>query len=703
MLACRPTPEAAFGAAGLAVGALISASARADAAAPAAEDKLQSIEVTGTAIHTSQDISRSTDTVDQKALAQQNLALVQDALRNVPGITLNSGEGGAHGDSVNLRGLSVPDSFFLDGVRDIGPYQRDTFNSESIAVLLGPASAVFGRGSTSGVINSISKQPMLTPYAALTVSGGQADYFRGTGDFNLPLSATAAARVTLMEQSNGVADRDQVHYHRYGVAPSLSLGIDTATRLSFSYFKEEEDNLPDYGIPFIDGAPAHVARSNYYSLANYDRTRTNTDIGTIRFEHDFSGGVTLSDSLRYANYGFQYLVTGPFLGNDFVAPPPNGTPYADIEISRDQPSSAGTTSLLINRTDATAKFDAAGMTHVLTGGVELSKEQSNVNRFQNGLNDIPATPLLHPAAFYYPPTPLSIYSNPQGRGSDVSVYAFDSIALGSKWDLDLGLRWDRFGSSFGEVFTATGFERTDTFVSPRVAVIYKPDAAQSYYVSYGTSQNPVIEYLTVAPSDQSLSPEKNDTLELGGKVTILNREAQLSGALFDTRVHNARISDPDDPTLQQMPFDQRVRGVELGIAGHVADIWELSANYTHLIDKITAAGDPLASGKYAPNTPHDAVNVWSTLEPTPAWAVGAGFTGVSHRYADTEDTAGVPGYVVFNAMTSYSVSRHFKLQLNLNNLTGKLYFTSVYYVDTAENHALPAAGRTLIGSASYRF
>ena len=152
-----------------------------------------------------------------------------------------------------------------------------------------------------------------------------------------------------------------------------------------------------------------------------------------------------------------------------------------------------------------------------------------------------------------------------------------------------------------------------------------------------------------------------------------------------------------------MPFDQRVRGVELGIAGHVADIWELSANYTHLIDKITAAGDPLASGKYAPNTPHDAVNVWSTLEPTPAWAVGAGFTGVSHRYADTEDTAGVPGYVVFNAMTSYSVSRHFKLQLNLNNLTGKLYFTSVYYVDTAENHALPAAGRTLIGSASYRF
>ena len=130
MLVCRSLSEAAFSAAGLAVGALISANARADNAAADPEDKLQSVEVTGTAIHMSADISQSSDSVDKKELAEQNLALVQDALRNVPGITLNSGEGGAHGDSVNLRGLSIPDSFFMDGVRDIGQYQRDTFNSE---------------------------------------------------------------------------------------------------------------------------------------------------------------------------------------------------------------------------------------------------------------------------------------------------------------------------------------------------------------------------------------------------------------------------------------------------------------------------------------------------------------------------------------------------------------------------------------------
>jgi catecholate siderophore receptor len=604
---------------------------------------------------------------------------------------------------VNLRGLSIPDSFFLDGVRDIGQYQRDTFNTDAISVLLGPASALFGRGSTSGVINSISKQPLLTPLAALSVSAGQADFWRGTADLNLPLGDAAAARLTVMDQHNHVVDRDQVTYNRYGVAPTLAFGIDTPTRLTLSYFKEVENNLPDYGIPFIDGAPAQVDRSNFYGLVNYDRTRTNNSIGTIRFEHDFADGYTVSDSLRYATYGFEYLVTGSFLGNDFVPPPPPGTPLADIEVSRDQPSSGGDTNMVINRTDLTRKFELAGVQNTLTGGLELSKEESNVTRFQNGLDDIAPTPILAPDPFNTPPTPLVVYSAPQGRGNDVSVYAADNIELGAKWDLDAALRWDHFYSSFSEPFTATAFTRTDVFVSPRLAAIFKPDEAQSYYLSYGTSYNPAIEYLIIAPSDQSLAPERNSTLELGAKIGILGGAASITAAVFDTWVSNARISDPDDPTVQQAPFNQQVKGVEVGLNGYLTRIWELTVNCTHLEDRITASSDPLSQGKLAPNTPHDAANIWSVLEPTAAFSIGAGATAVSHRFADTQNTAGVPGYVVFNAMTSYQLNDHFKLQVNLNNVTNKLYFTSVYYTGVDENHALPSAGRTLTATASYRF
>jgi catecholate siderophore receptor len=693
-------------AAGVAVGTVLSAGARALGETPEAGDAqgvLPSLEVTGTAVHSNPDLPQSIETIDDKVLVEQNLNLIQDALRRVPGITLNSGEGGAHGDSINLRGLSIPDSFFLDGVRDIGQYQRDTFNTEAISVLLGPASAVFGRGSTAGVINSISKEPLLTPFATISLSGGTGDYGRATGDFNLPFCNSAAARINLLDQQNGVVDRDLVYYRRYGVAPTLALGIGTATRLTLSYFREEENNLPDYGIPFIDGTPAAVNRSNFYGLVNYDSTRTNTNIGTIRYEHDFGDNITLSDSARYGNYEFQYLLSGPFLGNDVTAPPPPGTPYGNIYVSRDQPSSAGTTSLAINRTDLTSRFDLAGIRNVFTAGLELGKEQSNVNRFTNGLNDIAATPLLNPDGLHTPRTPLTSVSNPKGRGSDISVYALDSVAIGKRWDLDAGVRWDRFTSDFSEAFTGTAFKRTDTFISPRAALILKPDDAQSYYLSYGTSYNPVIEYLIIAPSNVSLAPEKTSTLELGMKIKIWRGKAEFSGALFDSLVTNVRNSDPGDPAVQNAPFDQRVKGVEVGLSGYLTDKVEISANYTHLNDRITASSNPLSRGKVAPNTPPDALNVWMTDELATGLALGAGLTGVSHRFADTENTAGVPGYVVFNAMASYQVNEHLKFQLNLNNVTDKLYYMGFYYVSVAENHALPSAGRTLIALASYRF
>jgi catecholate siderophore receptor len=95
--------------------------------------------------------------------------------------------------------------------------------------------------------------------------------------------------------------------------------------------------------------------------------------------------------------------------------------------------------------------------------------------------------------------------------------------------------------------------------------------------------------------------------------------------------------------------------------------------------------------------------VWSSVDLTAAWELGAGATAVSHRFADADNTAGVPAYVVFNAMTAYQVSDHLKLQLNLNNVADKLYYSGLYYDGVQENHALPSAGRTLIASFTYRF
>lgn len=664
---------------------------------------LPSIPVTGTATELDQDVPQSIDNISQKELSEQGVTRLQDALRNVPGITLNAGEGGAHGDSVNLRGLSVPDSFFLDGLRDIGQYQRDTFDQDAIAVLLGPSSVLFGRGSTAGVINAISKEPLLVPIEAGGISVGTAGLVRGTGDFNWVLGDSTAARVAVMDERSNVADRDVVLNRRSGIAPSIAWGIDTSTRFTVNFLHQEENNIPDYGIPFIDGAPAQVNRSNYYGLANYDRTQTNVNILTGRFEHDFSDNVTLSNTTRAARYGFEYLLSAPHLDNDFTEPPPFGTPLSDIGVYRDQPSSAGTVRQLINRTDLTTKFTTGGVAHTLITGVELSHESSDITRYTNGLDVIPPTPLLNPDPYGTPPTPLTVDTLPQTRGSDGSAYVMDRISLSPSWDIDAGLRWDRFDSKFSEATTDSAYSRADTETSPRAALVYKPDGAQSYYVSYGTSYNPAIEYLTLAPSDQSLSPEKDSTIELGTKLQFAGGRMAVTGAIFDARLTNARIADPDDPTIQQVPFTQSVKGLEAGVSGYITDRWEITAGYTHLQDRITQTTDPLALGKQSPNAPNNAYSFWTTFDVTLQWTLGSGLNYVSHRYADTENTAGVPSYVVFNEMASYQVNKNLKLQLNLNNLTNKLYYSSIYYDEIDENHAVPAPGRTLILSANVRY
>jgi catecholate siderophore receptor len=664
---------------------------------------LPSIEVTGTATSLPHDVPQSLATVSQQEITEQGISSLQDVLRNVPGITINAGEGGAHGDSVNLRGLSVPDSFFLDGLRDIGLYQRDTFDEEAVEVLLGPSSVLFGRGSTAGVINQVTKQATLTPIETASLEIGTAGTERATADLDLVLGDHIAARINLMDQRFGVADRDDVLNKSYGMAPTVAFGIDTPNTLTLSFLHQDENDVPDYGIPFIDGAPAPVNRRNYYGLINYDKTKTGVDIGTVRLEHKFNDHFSLITSLRYGHYDFTYLLSAPHLDDDFTEPPPPGTLLNDIVIYRDQPSSAGTEEELIERTDLTAKFDTGAFSHTLISGVELSRESNDITKYINGIDVIPPTPLLNPNPFYSPPTALAVDTLPDTFGSDVSFSAMDRIRLTPQWDLDGGLRWDRFNSHFSDSTSGSAFSRDDTELSPRDALVFKPESWQSYYASYGASYNPAIEYLTLAPTSDSLSPEKDYTTEIGTKLDFLDNTFRVTAALFDTLLDNARLADPDDPTVQLLPFDQRVLGAEVGASGYLTDQWEILAAYTHLDDRITASTDPVAIGKRAPNIPTDSASLWVTWEPGRTWRVGGGTIYQGQRYADTHNTAGVPSYVVLNAMASYRVDQHLELQVNLSNVTDKLYFNSLYYIEVDENHAVPGPGRTLLLTATVRF
>lgn len=659
--------------------------------------------LTGSIAHTPETI----DEVTQAAIKQQAATNVVDALRYAPGITLNSGEGGAHGDNINLRGFAAIDSFFLDGVRDPGAYTRDSFDVAGLDVLQGPASILFGNTPAGGAVNQNSKQPSLTNLRELGVETGTNAEGRGTLDVNQVLSDTAAVRLNAMGDTTGYAGRDYVQQRRWGVAPSLGLGLGTDTQAVLSYFHESENNIPDYGIPFLNGQPAPVSPSLYYGLKNSDTTRTDTNIGTARLQHDFDDAVSVSETLRYADYSSVYRVSAPHFGNDFVDPPAPNTPLNDIMVYRDRPSSEGDQTYLSSHTDVTLRFETGPLSHTLITGVELGRQTSNFARFDNefeGVDGVAPTPLLAPNANEAAPAQNTIVSRPQSRADILGLYATDDIRITPQWRLDLGLRFDRYDTVFSDSVSDTSFHRVDTGVTPKVALVWQPAPWQTYYFAYTTSFDPAVSYLTLAPDNSGPPPQTAQDYELGAKYQLLHGALLATASLFRIDSANIVVSDPDDPTLQEMPgSNQRSQGVELTAVGHITDKIEINANYTLLDPRITASVTPGEVGRLIPNAARHTANIWLEYEPVETVELAAGTNIESRRFADSMNTAVVPGFATFNLMAGWQATPRLHFQLNLQNIADTKYFVGAYYSDATENHAIPGPGRTLTFGARIGF
>ena len=644
------------------------------------------------------DTPQSVTVINEQAIQDQNYTRLEDALKSVPGITLNVGEGAARGDTVNLRGFSAFNDFFLDGIRDAAVYDRDSFNLEQIEVVKGPSAVLFGRGSTGGVINQVSKAAQLNAFTHVTLEGGTNSEGRGTADVNIPISDDTAIRLNVMGETSEVADRDDVENKRWGFAPTITWGIDKPDTITLAYLHQEENNRPDVGVPFVDGQPAPVNPKGDYGLLD-DHQTANDDVLTLRAKHDFNENLSIAETGRYGNYQYGYFFAAPNFGKEVIAPT---TPLSAIVVGRDSPSSSGTQQILDSQTDLTWHVQTGFVAQKIVAGVELSKETYDLTRYTNPFNNnntwIPETPLLSPNPnTALPNEPASSIATTTALAQ--AFYLTDTISLGRYVDIIGGIRHDRFDATYNALTVATGavsnLDHTDNLWSPRAAIVVKPTETQSYYFSYGTSFDPSAEALSLTTKTANLGPVKAKTYEVGGKIDWLDGRLSTTGALFNTEVDNAQTNDPDNPTLTVLNGDERVRGAELGISGYIAPHWEVTAAYTYLDGITLSSGTAAYVGKQMPNVAKNSANLWTEYEFTDKFEAGAGLTYLGHRFADSGEVANLPSYVVWNAMANYKVTDDVKVQLNALNLFDKTYYSGSYYTSAAENHVIPGAGRTV--------
>ncbi len=638
------------------------------------------------------DIPQSVTVMTERLIDDRNLDDFREVLRTTAGVTFLSGETGE--EDVRLRGFSLGQAgdIFVDGLRDAPLIERDTFNLDRVEVLKGSASMLFGKGSTGGVINQVSKQPFLMDQHEVTTTVGTGRELRLTGDFNLKTGDDAALRLNAMAQN---ADNFGARDNKRGFAPTYRWGIGLKDEFSVGLMHLETDGNPIYNHPWFTAngtiIPTLPAR-NFYGLAS-DYNRTQSTVLTASHTHRFDRDTELKTTVRHGRYERELWSSVV----RFAA----GTTPANLGpgtvITRTPKGRVGYSDVTQLQSDLSARFEAAGLRHQLLAGVDFSQEDAaRNNNFPgpaSGLTTTVGTP--NDGDFRLDTrggAPLTTFD-----ARTIGIYAQDTVSLSETVKLIAGLRIDRFSASYADP-AGNRFEISDTLLSPRLGALYQPDAQTSYYASFGTSYNTSGDTYQFALGNfapgtanarlANTPPEKSQNLEIGGKFELFDNRASLGVALFHSVKTNERNTDPDTAATQFLLSGEReATGMEFNLAGRITPLWEIFYNHTWIPHaRITRSNQALAAngggaqvqGDRPALTPRHSASLWTTYRVTPAVRLGAGLNWRSEQSPEGARNLVAASFVTVDAMAEVTLSERQILKFNVTNLTDKLYADGLY-------------------------
>ncbi|MFA9285279.1 TonB-dependent receptor [Comamonas sp. SY3] len=638
------------------------------------------------------DIPQTVNVVPQQLMRDQAVQSMQDVLKAVPGIGLSHGDG--QRDQVTIRGFTAIADQFVDGVRDDALYFRDLSNVEQVEVLKGPASVLYGRGSSGGLINRITKKPGIDRSEVGLTLGS---WNQRRGEFDLaraPQDSIVSYRLTgAIERADSY--RDQQFLDRKALAGSVQFKFSADTQLLLQADYLKDSRLTDFGIPAFQGRPVNVPPRTYYGAANARDTDVSTSevySASATLSHRFNDSLSLRNVLRYYDYSLDR-------SNTLVGAVNEKAQTATLNRGHLERDEHG----FFNQLEMTQKLELAGMQHQVLYGLELGRQNKGLLSIsQSNVGTVslfnPVLPVVSPMLTAAPS------ANNDSVFSVASAYVQDMVTLAPEWKLLAGVRYDRFRQETDNYTPGSvNLGRTDVAWSPRVGLVYQPSNALSYYVSFSKSFQPSGETFALAANNAQLAPEKTTSREVGVKWDLLDGKASANAALFEIERTNIKSVDPVSNTLVPLGV-QRTRGLELSFAGDLSQGWQIWSGYAYLLSEMTSspavdAGQPV-EGKRATLTPKHSANVWVTKALGHGFGAGGGISYVGARFANPGNTVVLPGYVTLDAMAYYRLN-NVDLQLKLNNLLDKRYIVAGH--GSSPNLNLPGAPRSVQLVARYRF
>lgn len=611
-------------------------------------------------------------TADQ--LEDQGITQLGNALRFVPGISMESGEG--QRDEVFIRGQETTADFYLDGLRDDAEYFRSLYNVERVEILKGSNALIFGRGAGGGAINRVSKTAdtgMFFASAAASVDSFGA--YSVSGDVNTPISQNAALRLNATYE-NFNNDRDFYNGRFIGFTPTLTIEPSPDTRFVASYTYDNDERVTDRGIPSLNGLPLMGYEDTFFGDPDYNSSEVEVHIARARVEHDFSRALSFNASLQYADYDKFYanLVPG------------GGTTATTVNISGYE--SATTRTNLIGQTNLVGNFNTGSVGHTILVGAEFTSSDTDSVRDQARFNNGTATSITVDLAQVIVP-PAFILVPQRASTSDLSTVSFyvqEQMDLGII-QLVAGVRYDEFDLQTVDLVANYAAARKDSRWSPRLGLIIKPQDNISLYASYSESFLPQSgnQFSVLDSVDVALEPETFENLEAGIKWAI-QPELFLTAAVFRLTRDNTQAPAPSGSGLTVAAGTSRVDGFEFGLAGELVDNLNVSLGYAYLDGEITQTTNAAAAGTVLQQVAKHHITAWGRYDVTERLGFGAGVIHQSKQFASLSNNVVLPAYTRVDAAIYFDVTEMLALQLNVENLFDEEYYPSAH----GDNNIQPA-------------
>ncbi|GBQ91764.1 TonB-dependent receptor protein [Acetobacter nitrogenifigens DSM 23921 = NBRC 105050] len=694
-----------------------------------------------------QDIMHTPQTVNavpRILMEQQNVKSLDEALRDVPGVTasVGEGEGGMSGDQFLIRGFQAQNDIYENGLRDFGVYTRDSFDYDHISVIKGPSSEVFGNGTTGGAINITTKVAHLGNNYGAQFSGGSGEYYRGTLDFNQQIGEHTAIRITGMGNENNEVGRDNIYSHRWGLAPSIGFGLGTKTTFTLEYFHQSDNRIPDYGVPVITKPGTAIARPateyglnrhNWYGT-NYDQDVTNENMLTGRLQSEISQYITVFDDLRGGMYQRWFSASQPgcdtTCASEFFTDPSAATVDRRGHLGGPEPYQQNDWSVQ-NVFSVLAKFKTGSIKHEMIAGWDVEHvydRRTNYAYNFNGQNGTASdtTSLVHPShtqtglllggAGQYQSNLVNISGVGRalyktGDATDVGAFFSEQMWVAPWFSIKGGFRWDHWNSHYsangGMVGGGVHYgQQQDTF-NPTVSLMYTPSKNTMVYFNWARSTTPLGLYVTnssepLKSSTQGFKPEQSSLYELGIKQQFFHGRLGATASVFRLEKGNAMMTDPSTGTVSSSSDRQRNQGVELSLSGQILKNWNVIGTYAYYDATTTWSLTAADVGKRIQYAPKNMATLWTTytIAPDTPWNVtfGGGLTWRDAVYLNAANTARVPHTMDWDAMISHNIGHRWRMALNGYNLTNRVNYSNLF-----SDRATPSVGRTFLGSLSFTY